>query len=79
MPADISGDYPEHWDADVVLRDGGTARSGTPDSRWKSFATAELANMAPSGGRSSRLSLLIFDNSRIIIVSARGVFLWDGQ
>jgi len=25
MPADTSGDYPEHWDADVVLRDGGTA------------------------------------------------------
>jgi hypothetical protein len=25
MPADPSGDYPQHWDADVVLRDGGTA------------------------------------------------------
>jgi acyl-CoA synthetase (NDP forming)/RimJ/RimL family protein N-acetyltransferase len=25
MPADASGDYPQHWDADVVLRDGGTA------------------------------------------------------
>jgi acyl-CoA synthetase (NDP forming)/RimJ/RimL family protein N-acetyltransferase len=25
MPADPSGDHPQHWDADVVLRDGGTA------------------------------------------------------
>ncbi|MEP7193894.1 MAG: GNAT family N-acetyltransferase [Actinomycetota bacterium] len=25
MPADVSGDYPKHWEADVVLRDGRTA------------------------------------------------------
>jgi len=25
MPVDSSGDYPQHWDADVVLRDGGVA------------------------------------------------------
>lgn len=25
MPSDARGDYPQHWDADVVLRDGGTA------------------------------------------------------
>jgi hypothetical protein len=25
MPDDITKDYPQHWEADIVLRDGGTA------------------------------------------------------
>ena len=40
--------------------------------------TSRAGQHGPFGRALARLSLLIFDNSWIITVSARGVFLWDG-